>query len=39
MSFNSRKQEKDYTAEVKALQPEAEKLASVSCTILLRIED
>lgn len=28
MSFQ-RKQEKDYTAEVKALQPEAEKLAKV----------
>lgn len=29
MSLNNRKQERDFTAEVKALQPEAEQLASV----------
>lgn len=29
MSLNNRKQERDFTAEVKALQPEAEQLAKV----------
>lgn len=29
MSLNTRKQERDFTAEVKALQPEAEQLAKV----------
>jgi len=30
MSLNNRKQERDYSAEVKALQPEVEELAKVS---------
>ena len=30
MSMTQRKQEKDYTSEVSALQPEAEQLAKVS---------
>ena len=30
MSMNQRRQEKDYTAEVKALQTEAEQIAKVS---------
>jgi hypothetical protein len=30
MSFAPRKQEKDYTQEVKAIQPDVEKLANVS---------
>jgi hypothetical protein len=34
MSGAPRKQEKDYSEEVKALQPQAEELAKVSCYCL-----